>query len=521
MRRHDKYAPRRRIASDAGVSYGNKTPQPTRNGHGDQAAQEAAGARGAAGAPGPGVASAQGNPGPGPRGAASTPDSRGAASSQSAQNIPPSGIPKKTAQDYARENYGSGKDYRGARAFDARERNYGSSARIDGTPGESATRASGSATAYDERGASPSTPRHVASAWSATSAMPRYATIAKRQRKRRRIATTCAAVAVALVLVCVGIVGGINKTLHQGLDSSLWDTLTQVENGQPFYMLLMGTDESTERDDDPELAGLFRTDTIILARIDPQQKSLTLVSIPRDTKVDLGEYGDQKINAAHTFGGATLAVQAVEQLTGVSISHYAEVDFDGFIGIVDTIGGIEVDVPMTIDDEDAGGHLDAGLQTLNAEQALILCRSRNSYENVVGQGDLYRAANQRLVLAAIVNKILSSDPVTMAGAINSCAECVNTDLDVTEILSLANSFRGFDSSQKLYSATFPVTSEYSDDIWWDIAQLDEWSTMRERMDEGLAPYSEDIVDSTTGTILATAGDSADESESTTANDSTG
>ena len=480
MRKRDKYAQRRRIASDAGVSCGDGAAQSARKNRDKRDGQAMRGA-------------------PNP------------------QDFPQSGNPKKTARDYARENYGSGKEYRGTGAFDARKRHYGNGTQINGAQDENASWGSGSAAAYDKHDASPSAPRHVASAWSSTSAMPRYTASAKRRRRKKRIATAIASAAVAVAIVFVGIVGGINKALHEGLDSSLWGALTQVENGQPFYMLLMGTDESQDRDNDPELAGLFRTDTIILARIDPQQKSLTLVSIPRDTKVDLGEYGEQKINAAHTFGGATLAVEAVEQLTGVSISHYAEVDFDGFIGIVDNIGGIEVDVPMTIDDDDAGGHLDAGLQTLNAEQALILCRSRNSYENVVGQGDLYRAANQRLVLAAIVNKILSSDPATMAGAINSCAQCVSTDLDVAEILSLANGFRGFDSANKLYSATFPVTSEYSDDIWWDIAQLEEWNAMRTRMDEGLAPYSEDIVDETTGTVLATAGDSAD-GEASTASD---
>ena len=76
--------------------------------------------------------------------------------------------------------------------------------------------------------------------------------------------------------------------------------------------------------------------------------------------VDMGEYGVNKLNAAHVFGGPALSVQTVSKLAGVDISHYAEINFDGFRDIVDALGGIEVDVPMTIDDEDAGGHLDAG-----------------------------------------------------------------------------------------------------------------------------------------------------------------
>lgn len=344
----------------------------------------------------------------------------------------------------------------------------------------------------------------------------RYSAAGKRKRHRRRVTVGIVAV-LALVLVlagsALGFFNGINNALHEGLDSSFRSILSRVLPGQPFYVLLMGTDESVDRQDDEELAGVFRTDTIILARVDPKEQTLTLVSIPRDTMVDLGEYGEQKINAAHAFGGPTLAVQTVENLTDVSISHYVEIDFDGFIGLVDALGGIEVDVPMTIDDEDAGGHVDAGLQTLNSWQALTLCRARNAYEEVVGQGDLYRAANQRLVLAAIVKKILASDPATMTNAVNACSQYVTTDLDIGEILDLANQFRGFDTEQKLFTAVFPTESAYIDEVWWDIADQEAWALMHERMQQGLPPMEENVVDEVTGTVLATAGGAASSSSS--------
>ena len=404
-------------------------------------------------------------------------------------------LPDERLSDYATSGYASTSDYQGAEAFSAdRYRDRSNDAYVE---------------TARQRTYSP-TPQ-AAGNYSTTDSGARYAAVGKRRRRKRRIVAGLTAVAVVAVLIAgsvFGVFGGINSALHSGLDSSLWGVLDSAEAGEPFYMLLMGTDESADRQDDEELAGLFRTDTIILARVDPKEQALTLVSIPRDTQVDLGEHGMQKINAAHTFGGPTLAVQTVEDLCGVNISHYAEIDFDGFIGMVDALGGIEVDVPMTIDDEDAGGHVDAGLQTLDSWQALTLCRARNAYEEVVGQGDLYRAANQRLVLGAIVKKILSSDPATMTNAINTCAQYVRTDLDMNGILDLAQRFQGFDSERKLYTAVFPVESEYSDDIWWDIAQTDEWEEMRERMDHGLSPLTEDVVDPTTGTILATAGDSA-------------
>ena len=404
-------------------------------------------------------------------------------------------LPDERLSDYAPDGYAATSDYRGAEAFSARRYHD----RTDSGYNETAQQRAYSPTPNSSDG------------YSVADSGARYAAASKRRRRKRRITAALVGVAAA-ALIAVGAVtgffGNINSALHDGLDSSLWSVLSKVNAGEPFYMLLLGTDESTDRQDDEEMAGVFRSDTIILTRVDPKAQTLTMVSIPRDTQVELGEYGTQKINAAHAFGGATLAVQAVEDLTGVSISHYAEIDFDGFIGLVDALGGVEVDVPMAIDDEDAGGHVDAGLQTLDSWQALTLCRARNAYEDVVGQGDLYRAANQRLVLGAIVKKILSSDPATMTSSINTCAQYVRTDLDVTAVLDLANQFRGFDSENKLYTAVYPVTSEYTDDIWWDISLDDEWEQMRERMEKGLSPVAEDIVDPTTGTILATAGDSA-------------
>ena len=404
-------------------------------------------------------------------------------------------LPDQRISDYASSGYAELSDYRGAEAFSAdRYRD-----RSDDGYNEAAQQRTYSPTPNASEG------------YSIADSRARYAAAGKRRRRKRRI--TAAVVAVmAVAAIAVGVVTGffgtINNALHSGLDSSLWSVLSKANAGDPFYMLLLGTDESADRQDDEELGGVFRSDTIILTRVDPKEQTLTMISIPRDTQVELGEYGTQKINAAHAFGGPTLAVEAVEELTGLPISHYAEINFDGFIGLVDTLGGVEVNVPMAIDDEDAGGHVDAGLQTLNSWQALTLCRARNAYEEVVGDGDLYRAANQRLVLGAIVKKILASDPATMANAINSCAQYVKTDFNVNEILDLANQFRGFNTDTNFYTAVYPVTSEYTDDIWWDISIDEEWETMKARVEQGLPPVTEDIVDPTTGTILATAGGAA-------------
>ena len=158
-----------------------------------------------------------------------------------------------------------------------------------------------------------------------------------------------------------------------------------VEN-KPFYMLLIGCD-------DREGVDGARADTTILARLDPKKNKVTLISIPRDTAIEIDGYGMQKFNAAYTYGGASGTIEAASELCGVEISHYAEVHFEALIDIIDYIGGVDVDVPIGIDDVDAGGKVDAGMQHLDGEHAMIFARSR-SYET----GDFQRTTSQRLLI---------------------------------------------------------------------------------------------------------------------------
>ena len=321
---------------------------------------------------------------------------------------------------------------------------------------------------------------------------------------------------VALAVVGVLLVGGLGPAfayygilsgnLHAGVDADLRAALVETDlANEPFYLLLMGTDGSSDRESSEEFAGdQFRSDSIMLTRIDPVGKKVTLVSVHRDTLVDMGEYGQNKLNAAHALGGAALAVQTVSELAGVPISHYAEINFDGFKDVVDALGGVEVDVPMEIDDQDAGGHLDAGPQTLNGDQALILCRARHAYDEF-GDGDSYRAANQRLVLAAIARKLLAADVATMASTVQALSQYVTTDLEITDIIGIAQAMQGLDPATDIYSGMEPTTSEYIGGIWYEINDAEAWKTMMERVDQGLPPTDQDVVDEASGTILASTG----------------
>lgn len=365
----------------------------------------------------------------------------------------------------------------------------------------SATRAASHATARETSGERKSgTPQQASSR---AEGAERYVAQRKEQSARgkvvRRIVT---AVAVILALV-VGVVAwftlDVNERLAQGLDQNLRNVLADINPDEPFYMLLLGVDKDNIRTDAwGDDQANFRADTIILARVDSPNKTITLVSIPRDTLVDMGEYGEQKINTAYSFGGPAYMVECVSKLTGVRIAHYAELDFEQFVSIVDIIGGIEVTLPIPVYDmQYACVDLPAGTQTLDGGQALGLCRTRHAYD-AYGGGDFYRSANQRMVIAAIVRKVLASDPATLTSTVSQVAESVTTDLGVAEIVSLATQFRNLDTDKGVFAGQLPTTSEYINGGWYEIVDEDSLSAMMMRVNQGLPPYADDSEDFTAG-----------------------
>lgn len=319
-----------------------------------------------------------------------------------------------------------------------------------------------------------------------------------RRPKKHRGAKIALAVVLSLLLVVGGVafggvmyVNSISDKLHKNVDQNLMNELSAEKEapGEPFYMLIMGVDRSEERLSEGDM-DTFRSDSMILTRVDPQRKNVSLVSIERDTYVNIEGYGPDKINASAALGGSALVVDTISKFAGVPISHYVEIDFDGFKAAVDALGGIEVDVPITIDDEMAGGRVEAGLQTLDGDQALILCRSRHAYDEY-GSGDYYRMANQRMVMGAIAKKILSSDVVTMANTINAMADYIATDMDVQTIIEVATQMRGMDAEKDIYSAMNPTVPAYVNDVWYEYCDLEAWRMMMGRVDAGLPPYEDE------------------------------
>lgn len=301
-----------------------------------------------------------------------------------------------------------------------------------------------------------------------------------------------------VVVLGVGIgagmyVANINTRLTSNVSDELRDQLVQAEPGEPFYLLLLGVDKDEGRLNDADYGTdehAYRSDSIMVCRIDPKNVKVTMVSIHRDTLVNMGEHGKQKINASYAYGGASYATKIVTQFAGVPISHYAEVDLDRFISIVDSVGGVTVNLPVPVHDpEYTGLDLPAGEQYLTGYQAALLCRCRHGYD-AYGDGDVFRAANQRMVFSAVIREVLKSDPATIANTVTTMADSVTTDMDVATILDLATQMQSLDVEKDIMTGMEPTEGVVIGDTWYEICLIDEWQKMMTRVYRGESPYDE-------------------------------
>lgn len=166
----------------------------------------------------------------------------------------------------------------------------------------------------------------------------------------------------------------------------------------PVNFILIGSDSRG--------ADRGRSDTLMIAHLNAEHNALYLISIPRDSYVDIPGHGKNKVNAAYSFGGAPLAITTVQNLTGARMDHTAIIDFEGFIGLTSDVGGV------TIFNEIASSNLGftfpRGEITISGEQALAYVRQRHN----LPRGDFDRAARQRVVVRALILKLMN--PTTLA-----------------------------------------------------------------------------------------------------------
>ncbi|MGC9398522.1 MAG: LCP family protein [Anaerolineae bacterium] len=237
-------------------------------------------------------------------------------------------------------------------------------------------------------------------------------------------------------------------------------------------VLILGVDERAQWDEPA-----WRTDTIMVATLDPVTLEAGVLSIPRDLWVEIPGYTHNRINTAHYIGdydnypggGPALAMETVEHTLGLEIDYYVRVNFQAFIRLVDEIGGIDVSVEETIDDPlypDANYgydplYIEAGEQHFDGEMALKYARTRHS-----GNGDFDRARRQQQVVRAILEKV--TQPAVLMRLISQAHELygvvessISTDLKLDQMIALASLARKIDPE----TMRFAVIDENCTENW--------------------------------------------------------
>jgi LCP family protein required for cell wall assembly len=167
-----------------------------------------------------------------------------------------------------------------------------------------------------------------------------------------------------------------------------------------------------------------RTDTVML--LHTGSAGTTLVSLPRDSLLSIPGHGKNKVNSAYSFGGPKLLIQTVEQATGLRIDHYAEIGFDGFVNVVDAVGGVDMCIPQAMKDPLAGLDVKAGCQRLDGQTALGYVRSR-----ATPRADLDRVEHQREFLSALMKQVASPwtllNPFRVVGLVRAMPGALTVD----------------------------------------------------------------------------------------------
>lgn len=200
-------------------------------------------------------------------------------------------------------------------------------------------------------------------------------------------------------------------------------------------ILLIGVDESEERDETQETGEQGRSDALILATLNPRAKSIKLVSIPRDSYVLIPQvnYKD-KITHAHSFGGTRATIDTVENMFEIPINHYVKMNFNAFIDVVDALGGVEVEVPYERIEKDEFDnnaiHLMPGFQRLDGRHTLALARTRKL------DNDIERGKRQQMILEAMIKEATSVTSITKySDIINALGDNMKTDMTSKQMLS--------------------------------------------------------------------------------------
>ena len=325
--------------------------------------------------------------------------------------------------------------------------------------------------------------------------------------KARKKAALAVAVVAVFVVACLAVVEAVgmlaqSKGIVEGREVAVSGTveITEVEvPDEPFYVLLIGSDSRkgtalyTGRANEHSQVDQ-RSDIMTLMRVDPYTPTITLVTVPRDTKL---EGASEKINEALAADNDPQAVvSVVEQLTGVEIDYYAMTTFIGFEDFVDALGGVTVDVPQTVTVPDPSTAKDVQVtagddKQLNGSQALVVARARKEYGD---NQEALRQINVRNIEESIIYKALDAcfASGSSGGAFPRMLDAlfgnVTTNLDYNLVREVAYQIAENIDSLTFYSCTGPYEGENDENDLWTVEEDKEaWAELMAAVDAGEDP----------------------------------
>lgn len=282
---------------------------------------------------------------------------------------------------------------------------------------------------------------------------------------------------VLLMVIAVGIYGfmvyrsvsGAVETMHQPIKYKTEKreqelTLTEKE---PFSVLMLGVDERS--------GDKGRSDTIIVITVNPNDQSMKMLSIPRDTRTEIvGKGIDDKINHAYAFGNEEMAMATVENFLDIPIDYYIKVNMEGFKDIVDAVGGITVNSSLAF--AQGNSSFTEGTNTLNGDEALSYVRMRKEDPN----GDFGRQDRQRQVIQGVIKKGMSLNTLTNYDDIlDALGKNVRTNLSFNEMRDIQKNYKN--AVGKIDQLTISGNGQRINDIWYLIVSNEEQLKVQEEL----------------------------------------
>jgi len=297
-----------------------------------------------------------------------------------------------------------------------------------------------------------------------------------KKTKRKKLKTGPIVIIIIVVALVLGYAWWNGKSNDLVPNRSDLGAETAIFSDNKFTILIVGADDNNK-----VIQDTGRSDTIILATVDVENKDVFLLSIPRDSYVDIEGEGKDKINHAYAAGGMDLLIDTVEKTLNVPVDYYAVTDFDGFKSVIDTLGGIEINVDKRMYFQTYDGLIDiqAGPQLLDGEKALQYVRFRHD-----PLGDITRVSRQQQFMIAVFKKMMASENYDkLPEVVPKLLSAIDTNMTKSQMLKAALLLKDI-SNDQISSDTLPGTFYNLNGIsYWKLDQEKDQAMITEHFGE--------------------------------------